>query len=240
MKNLFLLAILLLSLVACSEKKQEGVEPKRRTEIREARNFSHIDWTGTGNLFISQGNKEEIKLEANEDVLPDIITEVKDGTLHIEQKPQSWIRNFLTETNFNAYISFKNIESISLAGKGTLKGEKEIQSKNLTIKVSGSGNVDLALETENLTAIGMGSSNYHLKGKTDEQNVQINGSGIYNAAQLLSQKASIDIRGSGEANVNVQNQLNVIITGKGTVRYIGKPQISQTIFGSGIVEELKQ
>ncbi len=240
MKHLFLLLSAFLVLTACSETRSDPSASKRVVEIREAHDFSRIVFTGTGNLFLHQGDKEEIELEADESLLPYITTQVTNGTLSIEEKPGGWLHSYKSQTSFDAHLYFKNIEAVNLAGKGIVRADKEIKSNSLTIKVSGAGKVNLALETEHLTTSINGSAKYRLTGKATNQNVQISGSGLYNASQLISQYTVIDIRGSGQADVNVQTQLNVIITGKGLVRYVGKPQITKEIFGSGDIEELPQ
>lgn len=240
MSRFFLALSMVLILGACSSSNNEQVEPKRIVEKREVPSFTRIVMAGIGDLVIHQGDREGIELEGNENLLPYITTQVTNGTLHIEEKPRGWLESFKSRgTPFVANLYLKQIEEVNVSGQGTLTSDQKIESPSLTIKVSGSGKVNLNIEGNQLNANVTGSAQYDLKGKVNIQNIQISGAGSYNASNLLSNKASIDIRGSGKVEVSVQNQLNVVITGSGTVRYLGSPLITQKIFGTGKIEQLK-
>jgi hypothetical protein len=237
----FVLALsMMLILGACSNVEQEKAEPKRTSEKREVPSFTRITMAGIGDLVIHQGEREGVELEGSTDILPYVTTQVTNGTLHIEQKPRGWLESFKAGgTPFIAHLYLKTLEEVTLSGQGNLTSDKTIESQNLTIKVSGSGKVNLTLEGNEFTASIAGSGQYDLKGKVNNQNIQISGTGSYYASNLLSNHTSIDIRGSGQVEVNVQKQLNVIITGAGTVRYLGSPQVTQKLFGAGKIEQIK-
>lgn len=237
MRHFFLLLSTLTILVGCSRNEQ--AKSKLMTETREVHDFSRITFAGVGNLVIHQGEKESVELEASENLLPEITTQVANGTLYIEEKPMGWLQSLQSRTPFTAHVYLKNIEEIALSGKGVVTAENKIKSKNFMIKTSGSAKVDLALESDTFTASTTGSADYNLKGKVHDQNIQLSGASSYEASQLTSQHTSVDIRGAGQVSVNVQEQLNVIITGTGVVHYTGKPQITQKIFGTGAIEKVK-
>lgn len=239
MTRLFLALSFTLILVGCSVQENRS-EAKRVQEKREVPSFSRIVFAGVGDLVIHQGEKEGVELEGPSDLLPYVVTHVNNGTLNIEEKPRGWLESFKSRsTPFVAHLYLKNIEEVSLSGQGKLTSDQPLKSQNLTIKVSGAGKVDLALESNEFMASIAGAGDYRLKGKVVSQEIQISGSGSYEASDLMSEKTSIDIRGSGNADVNVNKELNVIITGAGVVRYTGTPQVTQKIFGSGKIEQLK-
>jgi hypothetical protein len=237
MRYLCLLLSTLIILASCSRNEQ--AQPKLNTEKREVHDFSRITFAGVGNLVIHQGEKEAVELEASENLLPEITTQVVNGTLYIEEKPIGWLQSLQSRNPFTAHVYLKNIEEITLSGKGVVSAENKIKSKNFTLKTSGSGKVDLTLESDTFTANTTGSADYNLKGKVNDQNIQLSGASSYDALQLTSLHTSIDIRGTGQVSVNAQEQLNVIITGTGVVHYTGKPQVTQKIFGTATIEKLK-
>lgn len=240
MKNFYLLLVLLLSIAgnswAATEKKESG---SLISDKRDVQDFTKILFTGKGNLFVQQGDHEVVQIVAEESLIPYIHTEVSDGTLRIGEKSMGWLLSLKSFEPYNVYVTVKNIEEITLAGKGLLTAEKTINAKTLTINVSGSGKVDCALDVDTLIANIAGSGDYHLKGKAANQEIHVAGTGTYNALKLLGKNASIDIRGYGDVNVNVQDKLDVSISGKGSVTYMGKPKVTQKILGTGKIEELK-
>lgn len=240
MKRIYLLLAVLLCLAyysfAANEKREGG---GLISDKRDVQDFTKILFTGKGNLSVQQGDHEVVQIVADEQLIPYIQTEVRNGTLHIGEKSLGWFLSLKSFEPYNVYITVKNIEEITLAGKGVLTSEKPLKEKKLVINVSGSGKVNCALDVENLVSNIAGSGEYNLKGDATDQDITITGSGTYNALKVLGKSAKVNIRGFGDVKVNVQEKLDVTISGKGTVTYMGKPQITQKIQGSGKIEELK-
>ncbi|NOR13025.1 MAG: DUF2807 domain-containing protein, partial [Candidatus Aminicenantes bacterium] len=70
-------------------------------------------------------------------------------------------------------------------------------------------------------------------------NVTIAGSGSVEALDLLVSCYDIQIPGSGECRIHVEDVLNVVIAGSGNVYYKGFPSVvNTTIIGSGDVIHL--
>lgn len=239
MKNIYwMLSFLLIfsAQVCAAEKKESGT---LKSDKRDVEDFKKIMFTGKGNLYVQKGDHELVQITAEGALIPYIQTEVKDGTLHIGEKSMGWLLSLKTFEPYNVYVTVKNIEEITLAGKGTLTSEKAIKEPSLSLNVSGAGKVDFAMDVEKLSAQIAGSGEYHLKGRADTQTLSIAGTGTYNAFKLVSKAATVDIRGFGDINLNVQDKLDISISGKGTVTYMGKPKVTQNILGTGKVEELK-
>ena len=51
-------------------------------------------------------------------------------------------------------------------------------------------------------------------------------------------RSEIRISGHGEADVNVSKDLDVAISGMGTLRYRGDPKLNQSISGAGSVKRV--
>lgn len=75
-------------------------------------------------------------------------------------------------------------------------------------------------------------------GTVSHQEIQISGSGDYNARTLQSETTAVRINGSGDVTLNVKNQLDIQVSGSGDVRYEGNPQLNSRIRGSGNITKL--
>jgi len=53
-------------------------------ESRDVSGFSKVDLSGCGNIFLTQGDEESLKIEAKEKLMEYIITEVSNDTLYIK------------------------------------------------------------------------------------------------------------------------------------------------------------
>lgn len=239
MKNLALFLGTLLVIGALfwisSEKAISNPMVSKQQEVGD---FSRIILEGTSNLFLRQGKEISFKIEAEESILPLIQVEVNNGTLQIEEKSRSWLESFKTLEPYNVYVTVKNLEEITLNGKGTISTESEIKGKDLTLNIRGYGKIDFEMGYETLTSYAAGFGEFNLKGKVVNQKIDIRGSSTYNALDLASANTSINIKGHGKVNVNVSESLDIDISGTGTVKYIGQPKITQNMTGLGKVEKL--
>lgn len=209
------------------------------SDKRDVQDFHKIVFTGIGNLYLQQGNHEVVQIVADERMIHYITTEVVEGTLRIGEKSKGWLMSLKSFEPYNVYVTAKKIDEITLAGKGTLTADKGIKTEALTLNMSGSGKVDCAVDVETLISNIAGVGTYQLKGTATLQEISISGNSTYQAFKLVGKKAVVDIRGVADVSVNVQDQLDVTIAGKGTVTYMGKPKVTQKILGSGKVEALE-
>lgn len=203
------------------------------TEERSVAGFDEVSLEGTGTLTIEQGDREALTIEAEDNIIPRITTEVRGRRLEIgfrrgtSGRPTEPIRFHLT---------MRDIHAIELAGSGDVVSAS-IQSDDLSLTISGSGDARIdRFSGGSLRVEISGSGSCTVAGTATDQRVEIAGSGEYRAGDLASETASVDIAGSGDATVRVAQSLDVSVAGSGDVRYYGNPSISQTILGSGNVE----
>lgn len=234
------LSILLGALLVCfcgcqMDKKSVGSGTVEAVE-RPVESFKKVAIKGTNvDVYVKQGETETLKIQAEENLIDLFTTSVENDTLVIEQKPHSDIK---PTKPINFYITMKKIDSISLFGSGRLYSEGNLQVDKIKVNVSGSGDVDMALTGKEVVLKIMGTGEATLKGSIDLQKVAIDGSGSYHALELATKDAYLSLNGSGHAEVNVKDSLSVKIYGSGTLKYKGRPEVKQSIAGSGIIESL--
>ncbi len=226
--------------MACSKSKKTLPESANHiSQVRNVGGFNQIQFNGNGNLIISQGDSESVRLEGEDSVIELMTTLVVDKALRIDYKKASMALLTSTRPPVNVYVQVKDIQEIRLTGSGTITTTTPLNAYNLKVSLSGSGSGTIDISGHKLVTILSGSSNFEVKGTVENQDVWISGSGIYQAEKLLSQVANINITGSGKVSVNVQDNLDIHISGAGSVTYQGSPKIRQTIAGSGSVAKIE-
>ena len=211
---------------------------KLATETRAVGGFHAVEMETDGTLDITQGDKEELVVEAEDNILPLIETKVKpDGTLLLTFKSNE---NIQTTKRISFKLTVKALDKIALAGSGDIHMIGKLTAENETIKLPGSGNVTLDdLETGALTVQLEGSGKIKVGGgSAASQKVRIEGSGDYEADALKTDAAKIAVDGSGDCKVRAEKTLEVSISGSGEVSYHGHPELKQRVTGSGAVRAL--
>lgn len=199
-------------------------------EPREVSGFTEVALTGIGNLTIRQTGSESLTIEAEDNIIPELTTEVENGRLTLGVEPNTDLRP--TEP-INYELTVKDLNALQTLGAGEIDAGS-INTDNLEIASSGSGEISVAnVEANNLKVTSAGSGEVKTAGRVDSQVVDISGTGSYQAEDLESQEAEVDVKGSGEATVNVTDELDARITGSGSIEYVGDPTISQEVRGSG-------
>jgi beta-lactamase regulating signal transducer with metallopeptidase domain len=197
------------------ERQYAAAEPSGPV-VKETRNveaFTGVSFGGAGKVFITVGPKASVVLEADAVTLGRTRTEVENGVLKIRARNDD---GFNGRGDITAYITVPELRQARVSGSGDLKvtgltgGETELS-------VSGSGNVEAT-------------------GKLKALDLDISGSGNAKMDALVVDEASVAISGSGSAVVDVREDLNVRVSGSGSVRYLTQPKdVSTSISGSGSV-----
>lgn len=234
LSSLFLLAGIGL-MVAClpfGGIKGSGIVKK---ENRAVAGFNSVQISGSFSVTITQDTAESLMLEADDNILEHIKTEVKDGSLEIKlAKP---IRD---AEALNIYLGVKSLKSLQGSGSLDLKSQGALTFKVLDIGLSGSADLDMDVAGEELNATISGSGKLRLKGNVARTSYSVSGSAQIEAFDLKSDNVSVDISGSGDADVYAATSLDVEVSGSGDVRYKGSPpKIRQSISGSGSLEKVE-
>jgi hypothetical protein len=207
---------------------------KIATETRTVEKFSGVELKNAANVFITQGETQEVKIEAEDNLIQHITTKVKNNELIIDCE-----ENITSHEPINVYITVKEICLLELSGSGNITTKNEISCDHLTLHLGGSGEMKVALKSQSLKATLSGSGNMNLSGSVSESDLRINGSGNVNAQKMKSFTSSVNISGSGNTKVDVGNELNVNISGSGNVQYVTEPaKINTKITGSGEVQKI--
>jgi hypothetical protein len=184
------------------------------SEARDVSGFDEVELKGVGNLSLEQTGSESLTVEAEEDVLPKIRTEVENKRLIISPERNTSIN---TTKPINYKLTVKDLNTLEVSGSGNVEAE-DINTDELAVTIGGAGDVEI-------------------RGSADSQEVEISGSGEYRAGDLESKEATIDVRGSGLATVNVSDELEAEVSGSGSVEYIGDPMVQQEVSGAGEVRK---
>jgi hypothetical protein len=204
------------------------------SEEREVSGFNEIQLTGIGNLIIEQGDKEALRVEADDNIIGLIETEVRGNKLHIGFKRGV---NVVPTSRIKFYLTVKDLSRIDLSGLGDIDCDK-FETDDLEFHISGSGDIDFEIVAENIETDVSGLGDINLSGKVDSQRIQISGSGKYDAEELESKYCEVEISGLGSATVNASDDLDIEINGAGNVYYKGDPHIFQHISGLGRIKSL--
>lgn len=207
------------------------------TETRKASNFDSIEVSYPAKVFVSQGSSESIKIEAEDNLLPGLMTEVRNDTLKIYYKAEKDKRVNPTRL-VKITIVVKELKEVNFesAGELTIEG---IETDDLNVSVSGAGNLELnEITARNLVVDLSGAGSMTASGNSDDLRVIISGFGSYDGKDLHSKTAAVNLSGAGSATVWADKELDVQISGAGSVDYYGTAHVTKQVSGLGGVNHV--
>jgi Putative auto-transporter adhesin, head GIN domain len=176
--------------------------------------FSSIAFKSEGKVTVQQTGKESLTISAEENLLPLLESSVSNGILSIGTVNNADIN---PTKSIDFVIEVKSLENFNMTGVGHI-AIKGIQGKQLAIGLTGVG--DMTIE-----------------GNADSLDLNLEGVGNYDGAGFKTKQAKIYSKGVGGAVVNVSDRLDVLVSGIGSVEYIGSPKVQKSGEGLGQIKQ---
>jgi hypothetical protein len=221
-----------LALNACSISVVEG-SGHIITENRAVSGFHAVKLSALGNLTITQGTIESLTVQADDNLMKLIKTDVVNGVLEISFDNSAWTSYYLSGESIKFDLTTKNLDSISFAGAGKIN-VNNLSVPDLSTSLTGAGSMTLShLTLDKLTVQLSGAGSLNADGSVTTQEINLSGVGSYSAADLKSSDTSVSLSGVGSATVWATNTLDVTVSGAGSVGYYGDPQITKHVTGLG-------
>ena len=191
------------------EIRGSGVRLKQK---REVASFTSIATEGAFDIDVVCQKPQSIEVEADDNLLPLITTEVANNVLHIRSN-----RSYSVNDPIKVKISLPNLEGVS---------------------VSGAGKLDIAgINNDNFEIDANGATTIRVAGETKLLDIDTNGAGKIDAHKLRASRGLVEAKGVARVDVNVVEQLEVTVSGPSHVTYQGDPVVTKTVNGPGSVEK---
>lgn len=247
MKTIF--TFLVISIILCSGLKWSNNKEIKgsgilQTEQRELKNFKGVHTTRSIQVLLSQGENVSVKVEADDNLLPLITTEVDGDVLNITLPPKTTIK---TKNDMTVYITVPEINYLHATTSGEIKGATFWKCTNLNLTTSTSGEIvldaeatsvqakastsseiELNIQANSIEAASSTSGEIKLKGTTGTLNATASTSGTIKAPQLVAQSVTATASTSGSINVQAIQNLSGTASTSGSIRYSGNPKVNQS------------
>lgn len=206
-----------------------------KSEERRVSGFDAIEVEYPAEITVQQGESESVTIETDDNLLPQLGTEVRNGTLYFENTEKSWNERVNPSTTVQVTITVVDLSQVSFPSAGKML-VKSLETESLAISVSGAGDIELTdLDVNRLEFTLSGAGNVYADGTAENLQLRISGFGSFNGDELESQEVEVAISGAGSATVWAESNLDARISGAGSVNYYGDPEVSKSVSGVGSV-----
>jgi len=207
------------------------------TETRDVSDFRAIEVSYPAQVIVKQGTKESLKIEAEDNLLPGLKTQVRNGVLDIFYKTEKG-KHVNPTKMVKITIVVKDLADVEFTSAGELIIEK-LNTDTLDVSLSGAGNLKLdEIHAKSLGVNLSGAGSMNASGVADDLDMTISGFGDFKGAELHNKTARVNISGAGSATVWADDELTAQVSGAGSVSYYGSASVTRQISGVGGVNHL--
>ncbi|HLH90820.1 MAG TPA: head GIN domain-containing protein [Xanthobacteraceae bacterium] len=189
---------------------------KITTETRNVGSFTSVRISGVGSAVIERTGTPGLSISADDNLLPLITSDVKDGTLSLGFKSGT----IISSASIEYRVTVGDLREVHVSGATGLRAD-DLAGSALAVTVSGAGRV-------------------RLSGRIDDLEVDVSGAGSLDAAALTARHVTVEASGAGNVSVNASDTLDAKASGAGTVRYVGAPKLTSHVSGAGSIREGRQ
>jgi hypothetical protein len=179
--------------------KGEKGSGQTASDVRQLTGFKSVDVGGVFQVEITAQKDFAVEVEADDNLLQFIKTEVRGGTLHLETE-----KRLSTSNPVRVRIYAPDIE---------------------TLDVSGAANVTLIdIKNAGLSVDSSGASKIKVAGETGKLAIDVSGATHVDASNLTSENATVEASGASSIDVNVSGELTADASGASKITYSGSPK----------------
>ncbi len=190
------------------------------SQVRHPGQVEGIKLSGSIDVEVIQGSESKVEVEADDNVMPFVVTIAEDGLLNVYLQHNRSYHNI----HAKVYVTTPAVDRLMVTGSGTISSSGVLKdNEQIDCRIAGSGDINAEVDAPAIMANITGSGAVKLRGRTRDLNCTITGSGDIRCRDLLSENTEVRITGSGAAHVYASVNLSSKITGSGDVYFSGKP-----------------
>jgi hypothetical protein len=195
--------------------------------------FAAVQTELAAELELVAGTTPGVSAEAESAVLDRLRAEVRAGVLHLESTG-AW----QTRRPVRLRVEYTALQALRLGGTvdARLRG---LRAAEFDLRCSDSAGVDVQeLQAQACQVVAGGSGTVRLAGRCKRLALEAGGSGDVFAAGLASDEVRVRAVGSATVEVAAAVTLDANVAGAATVRYRGRPKVTQRVGDAGTLETI--
>ncbi|WP_405605731.1 head GIN domain-containing protein [Polaribacter sp. Asnod1-A03] len=226
--TLLLVTVLLSS---CSAEMFNSISGNKNvvTENRSTKeDFSAIKINNGLDLYISQGSKNKIIVEADENLQEIIKTEVNNGVLKIYAEKNIW-----RSKARKVYVTVKDLESISATSGAEVYTEDTLKLDNLIVGATSGADVEISVDVNTIETSATSGADIEVSGIANNHISSATSGASIEAYKLRSKNATARVTSGADINLFASETIDAKATSGGDIDFKGNPKKVDKTSSSG-------
>jgi hypothetical protein len=185
------------------------------TESRAVHGFSAVELNGAAHLIVEQTGVESLSVTAEDNILPLVRSEVRNGRLVLGFESQVGL-SITREVLFR--LTVRELTKVEASGASQVE-IRDVDSAELTLRISGASSVSA-------------------QGTVERARVSLAGASHCAAPDLRTKELTADLSGASYALVRASDALDASVSGASVLEYFGDPRLTTNVTGSSLVRRV--
>lgn len=203
--------------------------------ITEKRNinteFSRVKVSSGIDLFIEQGDKVSLTVEADENLHDYIFTEVRGDQLKIYVDG-----NIRRARARKVHLTVKNIEELKATSGSDAVSKGIIKAEELEVETSSGADMRIEVEAKHVTSNSSSGSNLKISGTAETHETSASSGSSLHAYSLKAKEVTASVSSGADISVYASESISARASSGGDIRYKGSPKKvnKKTSSGGGV------
>ncbi|MBA3898699.1 MAG: DUF2807 domain-containing protein [Bacteroidetes bacterium] len=191
------------------------------TESRELEPFSKLTVKGRFDVILIQGDFHKLELAGDENLLPEVVTEISEGELTIKLNS-----NYSGKERIKLLLQMNEIEALNFSAGTLFSTGNVISGEKLALKSSSGSEGEISLNYKKLNSESSAGSSLKLEGSVDYLEISSSSGSVVEAGNLISKTCKVKSSAGSVVNVFANEEISATISSGGSLTYAGEPAIT--------------
>jgi len=210
-------------------EKGNGVVIEESRDVSE--DFTAVEASEGLDVYVTQGPVASIDVEADENIMELIATDIRNGVLRIHS-----LENIGRATK-NIYVTLPEVTALSTSSGADLWSKDVIKATKLDLDASSGSDLHVEAIAEEISADASSGADIKVSGTTDRLYADASSGADVNAKGLLSKTCYADASSGADISVNVSESLTADASSGADISYTGDAKVRKNKSVSGSVHK---
>ena len=158
--------------------------------------FTKIKVSTGLDLYISQGSRNEITVEADENLQDIIMTEVRDGVLKIYSEKNIWRAKAR-----KIYVTISNLEEITATSGSDVYAKETLKVNDIKISATSGADIRISVDANTVETNSTSGSGIEISGIANNHNSKATSGSSIDGYELRSKNANAKVTSGADINI---------------------------------------
>ena len=231
MKTIFKITALVVLFVSTTSCMMNGISGNGNIETQDrpiSDNFTRIHVSQGIDVYLTSNNSTKLTVEADENIIDLLRTDVSNGTLKIYFEKNVW-----RAKSRKVYLSVPTLNSIVTTSGASVRFENTLKADKLSLRATSGADIYAHVDVDNLNSATTSGADIKISGLAKNFEASATSGSDIKATDLKADYVTARVTSGADIRVYAVKEINAKATSGGGIKYDGNPKVVNKTKNSG-------